>query len=266
MEATLQTAREAGVAETTLDRVLALGFQYGLDETEVTALVQTLTAAAGDNLPTGPLADKINEGLAKRVRIQAIEGVLNQKTEQYRFVRQVAIRARVQAGQPAEAPAADDLARMADALSAGISPDELSEFLSEAPAAPWGQVVHAVDFLAVMQQARIETRAARDLVINGLKNRYFTESRWELARTIRAAKRKHLSDEEITESVEQVMSGRKSMAEVQKAFGLTGQDLDQGATVSPGPSSGQSGGSGRGSSGGVFVFGRFKRRKFRRRQ
>ena len=61
----VQGAKDSGVPEEMLTRLLALGYKYDLRPDQVAGFVNVMSEAKAQNLPVGPLVSKIEEGLAK---------------------------------------------------------------------------------------------------------------------------------------------------------------------------------------------------------
>jgi hypothetical protein len=77
LETSVQAARDAGVPEEVLNRILIIGVDFTLSTQELTAFLQALQTAQQEGLSIDPLMSKIDEGLAKGVSAQAINAVLS---------------------------------------------------------------------------------------------------------------------------------------------------------------------------------------------
>jgi len=250
----VEQARDAGVPESLLNRMLAFGYKYKLEEREMAHFVRITKDAQKENLPIAPLVSKIEEGLAKRVQPRVIQQVLKRELSQYRFVQKVASEKMSQWGMTKESLRSGELVRLGKTLSMGISEPEMKGFLEKAPKAPLSEIVDAAELMAALKQSRMQSEIAEEIALNGLRENFFSKTAWDLPRMVDSAKRRNLSDTKIKAAVMDVVKGKKSVMEAHTALGLDLDDLTRGPQVSGpvGASSGQggSGGLGHGGSGG----------------
>jgi len=221
----VQRAKEAGVPEKEINYVLVLGYNHHLRSEEVTALIRITREARAENLPVHPLISKMEEGLAKGVKVQVIEQVVRQELKQYSFVRTLAYRAMDRWEVPVKGLKNSDLVRLAKTLSMGISEQEMKGFFEEAPPTSMKAFVNAFEFMAAMKQAGLSSEATKAVVFAGLEKGYFSKSGLNLASTISAAKRGNIADHEIETAALGVILGNRSIQETQKALGLEPKDL-----------------------------------------
>ena len=81
----LQEARAAGIPESTLNRLLALGYEKQFESSAMGNLLSVLVQCRRENLPLQPFLNKIEEGISKNVPAPRIEQVLVRKLDDYRF-------------------------------------------------------------------------------------------------------------------------------------------------------------------------------------
>jgi hypothetical protein len=246
--AAVEEARNAGVTEQVLNRMLAFGYKYKLRATEMSTFVNITREAKQENIPIDPFVDKIEEGLAKRVRTQIIQRVLQKELSQYRFVRKITHETMNRWGVHKESLRSSELTRLSKTLSMGISEPEMKGFFSRAPQSSLTEIADAMEFMAALKQAHLQPEIAEEIVLNGLKEGFFSKTAWSLPLMVDSAKTKKLSDAKIKSAAMEVVKGRKSVLEAHVGLGLDPKDLARGPQFS-GPQS-ESAGKGKGTGAG----------------
>lgn len=250
----VKQARDAGVPESLLNRMLAFGYKYKLEEREMAHFVLMTEDAQNENLPIAPLVSKIEEGLAKRVQPRVIQRVLQKELSQHRFVRKAVSEKMSQWGMPKESLRSGQLVRLSKTLSMGISEPEMKGFLEKATKAPLAEIVDAAELMAALKQSRMPSQIAEEIVLEGLREGFFSKTAWNLPLMVDSAKSRKLSDTKVRAAVLEVVKGKKSVLEAHTGLGLDPSDLTRGPQISGpvGASGGQggSGGTGHGGSGG----------------
>ncbi|MBW1711140.1 MAG: hypothetical protein JRG97_15135 [Deltaproteobacteria bacterium] len=231
LKTAIDKSKAAGVPDETVTRMLALGYKHNLQAKEMTAFFNTINQAAKDNLPTGPLVNKIEEGMAKRVRVEAIQRVLNQQINHLRFTRQELTKTLNRWGETKNTVRHGTLTRLAQTLSTGISKQEMANFLGKAPKAPLSEITKAMEFKAALKQSGLPGKIADDIISTGLKNNYFSHPDWGLVRVISAAKKKGVSDKELGAISIKVVKGSQTAQEAGRKLGLAVQNLEYGSTA-----------------------------------
>ena len=228
----VEQARDAGVPENLLNRMLAFGYKYKLTEIEMTHFVRMTEDAKKEDLPIIPLVSKIEEGLAKRVQPRAIQRVLKKELSQYRFTRKVASETMSRWDMPKESLRSEELVRLSKTLSMGISEQELKGFLARAPKAPLSEIADAAELMAALKQSRMQSEIAEKIIFHGLREGFFAKTAWDLPLMVYSAKSHDLSDTRITAAVMEVVKGKKSVMEAHIGLGLDPNDLTLGPQVS----------------------------------
>jgi hypothetical protein len=228
----VEQARDAGVPENLLNRMLAFGYKYKLDENEMAHFVRMSEEAKKEDLPIAPLVSKIEEGLAKRVKPRVIERVLKKELSQYRFARKVASETMSRWDMPKENLRSEELVRLSKTLSMGISEQELKGFLVRAPKAPLSEIADAAELMAALKQSRMQSQIVEKIVIYGLREGFFSKTAWDLPLMVHSAKSHKLSDTKIKAAVMEVVKGQKSVMEAHIGLGLDPNDLSLGPQVS----------------------------------
>ncbi|MBW2091521.1 MAG: hypothetical protein JRI34_05280 [Deltaproteobacteria bacterium] len=250
LTAAIERTKAAGVSDKIVNHLLVLGYKHNIQAKEMAGLVNTIAQAAEEKLPAAPLADKIEEGLAKRIRPEVIQRVLDKELSQYRFTRQVLIKALNRWGKPITELKPGTLTRLGQTLSAGITKQELEGFLARTPKAPMHEILNAAEFMAALKQSELRGIVAEDIVLTGLKNNFFSNPDWILVRMTVVAKRKGISDKDIRTAAMRVVKGSETVQEAARSLGLSmngmryGPVVRGGGTKTGGGISGGTGGSG----------------------
>ncbi len=225
----VEAARDAGIPDTVLSRILTLSIDHQLSSTDVVALLDILRTVRSKNLPPQPFVSKIEEGLAKKVAVPTIAATLEHKIDDYQFVRTLLSSAAVPG---ADQPAADlDLAAMVDSLSTGISRKQLTDFIQQAPPAELSMVAIAVENLALLNQIGFPQDLTLQMLYTGLRLKRFSPSWRYLARVIVVARNRGIPDPNIAEATMRAMEEKRDLRDLMTALGFTGRDLRHGPAV-----------------------------------
>ena len=193
----VEQARDAGVPENLLNRMLTFGYKYKLNETEMTRFVRMTEDAKKEDLPITPIVSKMEEGLAKRVQPQIIQQVLKKELSQYRFTRKIASETMSRWDMPKENLHSEELVRLSKTLSMGFSEQELKGFLASAPKASLSEIADAVELMAALKQSHMQSEIAEKIVFQGLREGFFSQTAWDLPLMVYSAKSHKLSDTNI---------------------------------------------------------------------
>jgi hypothetical protein len=229
--AAVQQAKESGVDQEAINQVLVLGYNHELSSQEVVTFMNVLTQAGAENLPVEPLVSKMEEGLAKGAEVPRIEQVVRRELHQYHFVRHLARQALHRWNIPPEKLRDRHLARIAKTLTMGISEQDMKGFFEEAPPASVKAIPNAFEFMAALKQGGINFGTIQEVTFAGLEKGYFSKSGLDLASTLTAAKRGSLPDQEIRTAALDVVQGKKSVQEAQKALGIEAGETKRGPEI-----------------------------------
>jgi len=225
----VEAARDAGIPDTVLSRILTLSIDHHLSSTDVVALLDILRTVRSKNLPPQPFVTKIEEGLAKKVAVPTIAAALEQKIDDYQFVRTLLSSTAVPG---ADQPAADlDLAAMVDSLSSGISREQLTDFIQQVPPAELSMVAIAVENLALLNQIGFPQDLTLQMLYTGLRLKRFSPPWRYLARVIVVARNRGIPDPNIAEATMRAMEEKRDLRDLMTALGFTGRDLRHGPAV-----------------------------------
>ena len=224
--ASIRAARSVGVSETVLNRLMSLAVDHRLEDDGVVRLLNFFQTVQTEDLPIDPFMGKIEEGLAKQVPLNTIASVLDQKLDDYRFVRRVlTVKTREQEiSHP-------DLSRMVGSLDGGITREELERFIQEASGQDLSMLARATEILALLKQVQFDESLTWEILFIGLRNNSLTQSWDYLARVVATAKRRQIPDNEIARAARQTLEANRPFGDFMAALGFTPRDLRHGPAV-----------------------------------
>ena len=246
----VKEARAAGVSPTTLNHLLTLGYENQVDTQAMVRFIQILTEAQREEVPIEPFSNKIEEGLAKRVPLAAIQQVLTKKLDDYRFTLSLLRDISKKQGKT-QAVSPEYLLRFSESLSCGISRENLRILLEQAlSSSPLPTLAMAVETFASLEQGQFNTVMAQQIVFAGIKDNYFTPEKRNFPRILLVARQKGADDKKITTVAIDTIQHNSPVQDMASRLGVTPEDLSSGPAVGRGRGGGgQSGGKGSGSHG-----------------
>lgn len=224
--ASVRAALNAGLSETSLNRLLILAADHRLEDDDVVRLVNFLKTVQTENLPIEPFTGKIEEGLTKQVPLNTIAAALTYKLEDYRFVRGVLRR---KTGEQEINP--PDLSRIVGSLDSGITREELTQFVLEASGQDIPMLARAIEILALLKQVRFNESLTREILFTGLRKNSLTQSWDYLTRVVVTAKKRHIPDDEIARAAQEALEASRPFGDFMATLGFTSRDLRHGPTV-----------------------------------
>jgi hypothetical protein len=203
-----------------------LAVNHRLEDDDVVRLVNFLQTVQAENLPIAPFMGKIEEGLAKQVPLKIIAAVLDQKLDDYRFVRRLLT---IKTGE--QEISHQDLSRMVSSLDGGITREELVRFVQEASGQDLSMLARATEILALLKQVHFSESLTREILFTGLRNNSLTQSWDYLARVVATAKRRQIPDDEIARAAGQSLEDNRPFRDFMAALGFTSRDLQHGPAM-----------------------------------
>jgi hypothetical protein len=232
--ASVRAARNAGVSETALNRLLILAVDHRLEDDGVVRLVNFLQTVQTEDFPIGPFMGKIEEGLTKQIPLNTIAAVLAQKLMDYRFVRGVLTK---KIGE--QEISHQDLSRMVGSLDDGITREEFTRFILEASGQNPAMLARATEILAMLKQVRFNESLTREILFTGLRKNSLSQSWDYLARVVVTAKRRQIPDDEIARAALEALEANQSLGDFMVTLGFTSRDLRRGPAMGPSAGSNQ---------------------------
>jgi hypothetical protein len=255
----VKEARSVGVPTSTLNQLLALGYQHQVDSKMMTSFIQTLTETQREEIPLTPFTNKIEEGLAKRVPHPVIQQVLEKKLDDYRFTRLAIQETFKKRGEKQAAVPPEYLLRLSESLACGISKENLRGLIEQAPpSSSLPSLAMAVETVASLEQNQFDPKMAQQITLIGLTHNYFTPENREFARIIIVAKQKGIPLQKISSITIDTIQKKRTIQDLASRLEVTAADLSHGPIVGQGLAEGSGGqrggrggvGPGGGSSGG----------------
>jgi len=257
----VKEARAAGVSATTLNHLLTLGYENQIESQAMVHFIQIMTEAQREEVPVEPFINKIEEGLAKRVPVAAIQQVLTKKLDDYHFTLSLLRNISQKQGKKQTVPP-EYLLRFSESLSCGISRENLRALLEHSfSSSPLSILAMAVEIFASLEQNQFNLVMAKQIAFTGIKENYFTTEKRNFPRIILIAKQKGVDDQKIATVAIETIQHRGSVQDLASRLGVTAEDLVTGPAVGGGRrggghsegkgigSHGMSGGKGSGGSG-----------------
>jgi hypothetical protein len=220
----VEEVRQAGVPDETVSRLLSLGYDNGVEAVSMASLVGIVGTAKKENLPLEPFVSKIEEGMAKGVPAAAIEQVLNQKKQDYLFIRSVTADYLKKYGINQQVTP-DDLAGIAENLYSGLSRQELVSTMEQAPAVSLFTLKRVISVQASLKRAGFDPKLSDRIVSTALEHNFFARQRRGFIRAVVAGKRKGVSDEKITEAALSTIRSGGTVAGFCSQIGVSSYDM-----------------------------------------
>lgn len=223
----MATARRAGVREEDVSRILALGVKHNLSTREVYTYLDVLKTAAEEKLPCIVFADKIEEGLTKKVQSSIINTALNKKLDDYRYAN-LLLTEYILPKAKADSFTSEQLSVVAEGLSMGVTRRTLLDFVENAPSAPLEMFIIAIENLAPFYQIGFDENQLNRILYTGLRQKALTPSWQFLFKAVNQARKKGIEDSEFASVALSVINKKGMLRDVTMQLGFTGRDLKHG--------------------------------------
>jgi hypothetical protein len=224
VENELRQDRAAGLDNESLDRVLAAAQRSQLRGEDTVRWLAQVRKAAQDGLPTAPLIDKIEEGVAKRIDSRRIEGALGRVIDNLRFTSSLIAGDARQSPDRTSADRRRMAVRLSGLLSAGVTQDEMRQLYETWKQVPLRQKFQALTFYAVTKQAGLNPAEAKRIAAAGIRQNHFHGFPLDLAMMVKAAKSNHIESSEIVAHALRVIRGEETVAQAQRQLGIHRMD------------------------------------------
>jgi len=199
LESSLRQAQEDG----RLTPEEAEGIQARIDQTRE------------QGLPQAPFAAKVEEGLAKRVRAQAIIHALDVIRGDYDFARDTLRRSGAE-------PTPDDIALTGDSLRLGLTRLELTAMADLNPPPP--MLATAARTRAALNAIGFPAPLSGEIMRQGLTLGSLTPGWEQLFRVVQRTREAGIPDVAVADAAARVLADGGSPAELLQELGLTGRD------------------------------------------
>lgn len=195
----LTEARESEVPDEVIGKMVSLAYARGVDLDTMGILLHRLSQARRANLPLRPFVGKIEEGFGKQIPPERIDKVLVQKIDDYAYAK-TRLEAYARRTGLNEDISDDDLMRLSESLYCGLGRKDLSRILDQAPPASFPVVSRAVETLASLKQISFDPKLSTEMIVEGIRNGYFTPTERDFGRIVAAAKHRGVPEETIAQT------------------------------------------------------------------
>ncbi len=220
----VEEARQAGVPDETVSRLLSLGYDNGVEAASMANLVSIVGTVKKEDFPLEPFVSKIEEGMAKRVPAASIEQVLNQKKQDYLFTRSVTADYLKKHGLQQEVTP-EDLAGIAENLYSGLSRQDLVRTMEQAPAVSLFTLKRVISVQTSLKRVGFDPKLSERIVSTAFEHNFFARQRRGFTRAIAAGKRKGVSDAKITEAALSTIRSGGTVADFCSQIGVSSSDM-----------------------------------------
>jgi hypothetical protein len=192
----VQRAENSGVNPDSVSLILSRSKETQLPATDLVKVIDRVSEAKRDGLPTRPFTEKILEGLAKNVPPPAIVNVLDKKLDTYRESKKIVGEATRQPGTDANA-----VTSVALAMERGVSPRGMQQLYSAEAHDP-ATVSHSAQALADLESMGFTEDEGVKIVGAGLKAGYLRTSSSSITQIAARAKKLGRSNNDIAHAME----------------------------------------------------------------
>jgi len=192
-----------------------------LSRDDARAIAALIEQARAQGLPEGPLAAKVEEGLAKRVPGQAIVRAVDAMRDDYAFARDALARG------GAFAPTPDDVVLAGDSLRLGLSREELAELAQQAFGASPTMLATAARARAFLNGIGFPSDLSTHILSQGLESGTLTPAWIHLFKAVQRARDTGASDAAVAKAAVRTLAEGGGPGEMLHDLGLTSRDMRQ---------------------------------------
>jgi hypothetical protein len=221
----MQEARGAGVCEIALTRLVARGYDRGLQRIEIRRLLTIIVQAAQNGVPHGPLVARAEEGLAKGVLPADIEAGLQNKIDDLRFITR---QAHLNGLSCASADDTASIVVIADSLDLGLERADLRRLFHRRPLPSLAILAVGAETQALLAQLGFSGASIAAILEAGFAHETLGPAWRKLAPLAARAQSRGLSQEEITRKAVDLLRQGGDFAALFAALGFTPRDIRKG--------------------------------------
>lgn len=214
IESLVEEAEATGMAPSTLNRLLAVGYRDSESVVDLKLILCTIVILEEKGLPPEPLFEKLEEGLGKRVPLKSIQTAIIIQGEKLQYAQTLL------AG--GKEPLADDVnvERIADLLDIGVTRDELGRLFGPAFSAPTDMRVVAAEILGYGTISGFPQRELNRVTTTGLKFRSLTPEWSFFIKVIQEARTQGIPDETTASAAVRTLAEKEPMEDLITALKL----------------------------------------------
>lgn len=211
----LTAAREAGLSEDEINRILAYGYDVRISTDNAIELLEILTDARSHGFFIDPFLDKIDEGLAKRVSFEILKAVLRKKVRDYLFVLNL-YRENNRMGDSKQTWL--NLQQAADSVDMGLSYEDIRALFKGISGVPTEMYAIAAGNMALLKQLTFDPDLSLHLMRTGLTHGSLDPDWKNFFKAAAAAKQKGISEQTISAIAEKMLAEHKDFKTFVKAL------------------------------------------------
>ena len=225
LSALADRALACGVSAETVDRVRSAVASDALSEADGADLLRPLVEACGLKLPLAPLADKLEEGLAKRVRPALIVSALRTRIDDYLFVADLL---------PGPRDKADPrvVAALGEGVSRGVPRADVSAYVAEFSGQPGESFLTGAEMVSLLGQAKFNYALTRTVLRAGADAHSLSPEWRYFIRLVLIARQRGLPDPEIAGNAAAVLADGGTLGDLSIRLGFTNRSLTGRSSIS----------------------------------
>ena len=213
----LAAAREAGLSDAEINRILAYGYDIRISTDNAIEFLEILTDARKQGYSVDPLFGKIDEGLAKRVSFEVLRSVLRKKVRDYQFILDLYRKNH----SHIEKDVFPSLQRAADSIDLGLEYEELRLLFNGIANTPADMYTVAAINMAFLKQLNFNSDLSLKIMQTGLKYKSLEPDWKDFFKIAVSGKRKGKSEEQISEAAIKILKKNQSIKAFIQELGLS---------------------------------------------
>lgn len=187
-------------------------------DNEAVALLAPLLAACVEQLPVGPLEDKLAEGVAKNVASQFIVRALEKRLDGYRFARELLLTTTGRLDQKI-------IVIVGEGLDNGVPSANFEAYASTYGKQPSDAFHTGITMVSLQGQAGFDFGLTNTIVAQGFESGTLSSDWRFFVRVILAARERGIADAAIAQAATAVLVDGGPVSSVMPQLGFTGRDL-----------------------------------------
>ncbi len=214
MQSIVEEAEATGMPPSTLNRLLIKGYQTRDSVATLSRLLCAIVLAEEAGLPPAPLFRKLDEGLGKRAPLSRIVEVVQAKVDDMKFIQTLV------SGEEEPRLEDDNVERLANTLSAGLTKEELKSLFDLVYDDPVGMRVVAAEIKAYGRAIGFSEPLLDQINASGLASQSFTDDWSFFVKVASSARKQNISFHRISAQAVKVLGQKGSLADLSESLGL----------------------------------------------
>lgn len=215
---TAEQAVNCGVPAASVASVESLVGKGVANDAQAVSLLSLLLEACVEQLPVSPLADKLAEGVAKRVPPPFIARALKKRLDGYRLARTLLL-TRAGSLDP------EALTVVGMGVDEGVPSKDFETYVAEFGKQPQDMFLTGLMMVSLQGQAAFDFNRTRRIIEQGITSESLNDGWRYFVRVILAARKRGISDEAVTEGAVAVLGKGGVVSDVMEELGFTSRDL-----------------------------------------